>query len=312
VKNGAFTASEASQVESFSVAQGFPALYTPNHRTGSYEERLVLSKDMEREYALSEREIRPSTDDWPFFSQYIKPNHQEINNDVQTTRRFYPQPFLMLRQISKEVAKWSILFLIVPLLFLNFGGLRKMPNKLGSMVYFSALGLGFMLIEVVMMQKYALILGHPINAFSIVLSTLLISSGIGSFSVKFVKNPYRAIVVALSGIIVSTVVSYLVLRFFTPDIIGLSFPLRATIAAAMIAFSGLFMGAMMPSGIKAIGAVPSSIPWMWSLNGVFSVLASFIAVNVSIEYGFTAVFALGLVVYAVGAILFATKIVVRD
>jgi hypothetical protein len=166
-----------------------------------------------------------------------------------------------------------------------------------------------MLVEIVMMQKYTLILGHPIFAFAVVLSSLLISSGLGSIYSHRYKNPYKAIWLGLAGIAVSMAVSYFFVYFLETSIIGWTLIARMSTIIILVALSGFFMGFMMPSGIRAIceNEEGDSIPWMWSVNGVFSVLASFVAIYISIIFGYTLVFILGLAVYIIGTAAFSIR-----
>lgn len=312
IKNGKVTRDESAAFVNYTASLNHNLLYTPYDKLKTQVERILQTVDLKREYALSDTDIRPSTDDWPFFTQHVKPTSEEFTKGVYAVKSFYPQPFILLRQITAQVAFYSLLFLILPLIFLNIGGLRKLNNKFGSLVFFASLGLGFMLLEVVMMQKYALILGHPTYAFAVVLSTLLISSGIGSFFCERFKNPFQAIFTALIGIIATTVVTFIILKVFSGQIIGLSLLLRCLIVIAMVFTTGFFMGFMMPSGIRAISGVESSIPWMWSINGVFSVVASFLAVILSILFGYTFVFIVGLSVYIIGTCLFVFQLKLRQ
>lgn len=307
VKKGGFTIREGVAIARFARAQKHNPLYTPFAKYNTEESRLVLADDIEKEYLLSDTDLRPSTDDWPYFSQHVKPSAKNLSEGVYKAKQFYPQPFLLLREITRQVGIYSLLFLLLPLVVLNLGGLRKLPNKIGSMLYFSCLGLGFMMMEVVMMQKYTLLLGHPVYSFSIVLSTLLVSSGIGSFLSDRIKTPYKAIYYGLCGIIATTVASYLIVLLLGAPMTGLSLLFRSIVVILLVAMTGVFMGFMMPAGIRAVSKYQNSIPWMWSLNGIFSVVASFIAVNISIVFGYTAVFLAGLAVYALGSLAFMGK-----
>lgn len=312
VKNGVFSPEEVQNVVKYMTLAGHKVLYAPGLKTGSIVEDLILAKNMDNKYFLSDQELRPSTDNWPFFSQHMKPDSVEFTRDIYAIKHYYPQPFLMLRQITSQVALYSVIFMLLPLLFLNLGGLRKLPNKAGSILYFASLGLGFMMMEVVLMQKYTLILGHPVYSFSVVLSALLISTGIGSFLSERIKNPYRAIFIGLCGIITTTILSYLITQYLDSFLIGFIFVWRVIIVALLVSLTGVFMGLMMPSGIRVISSVQSSIPWMWSINGIFSVVASFIAVFIAILYGFTAVFIIGLAVYTVGTLFFTFRLVLKE
>lgn len=312
VKKGGFTLKEGVAIANYARSIGNKPLYTAFAPYQTDESRLVLSKDIEKEYFLSETDLRPSTDDWPYFSQHVKPSSKEYTQEIYAAKRFYPQPFLLLREITKQVGIYSLLFLLLPLVILNLGGLRKLPNKIGSMAYFSCLGLGFMLMEVVMIQKYTLILGHPMYSFSVVLSTLLVSSGIGSFITDRIKSPFRAVFYGLCGIVGTTVLTFVLVLLFGAQMIGLPVGLRILSVAVLVAMTGLFMGFMMPAGIRAISKHQNAIPWMWSLNGIFSVVASFVAVILSIVLGYTAVFIAGLAVYVIGSILFMGRYSLKE
>lgn len=311
VKNGTYTAEEINKILTYAASAGHVVLYAPYMKSQDVVSTIIRTDDINHEYIVNESDIRPSTDDWPYFSQHVKPESLNFNASIYKAKQFYPQPFLMLRQITGQVALYSVLFMILPLLFLNLGGLRKLQNKAGSLIYFAALGLGFMLMEVVMMQKYTLILGHPTYSFSVVLSTLLISSGVGSFLSEKIKNPHRAILYGAGGIVVTTVLTYLITLLFTQQLIGLPLVMRIISVIILVAGTGIFMGFMMPSGIRAISSITNSIPWMWAINGIFSVVASFIAVNISILYGFSAVFAIGMLVYMIGSFFFIFRFKLR-
>ncbi len=309
IKNGLFTEKESAKLIAYARSIGQILEYSPYVKSGTREERLVRADDINREYALNDTEIRPSTDDWPFFSQRVKPQFLSFSKGVDAVRFFYPQPFLLLKEVTGQVVFYCILFLIAPLIFLNLKGFKKLPHKVASIIYFASLGLGFMLLEVVMMQKYTLILGHPIFAFAVVLSSLLISSGIGSMFSHRYQSPKKAILIGLAGIVATTVFSYLFILLLGGAMTGWLLFIRILFIVALIAPTGFFMGFMMPSGIRVISESEEgdTIPWMWSVNGVFSVLASFVAIYVSVLFGYTLVFILGIAVYTLGTAVFALR-----
>ena len=275
VKYGAFTRKEADALVNQAKSVHHLILYAPYRENKSTVAHLITTPDIEREYRMSSIEIRPSTDDWPFFTQRLKPDMEKLNDKLKAAIRFRPEPFLMLRNAALQVSVFACLFLLLPLLFLNLKGFSELKNKLGSIIYFASLGMGFMLIEVVLIQKYQLVLGHPIYAFSIVLAGLLISSGVGSlFSERF-KDPYYAILAGVAGMAAATALSYMFSRFLAPSIVGYVFGIRVAIILVLVSMNGFFMGFLMPSGIRAVSKVEDSIPWMWAINSVFSVLAEF-------------------------------------
>ncbi|MCX7820439.1 MAG: hypothetical protein N2258_02050 [Brevinematales bacterium] len=312
VKKGAFTSSEIKKLRAYTTSIGHKAIYIPGEILKNDVSELILTDNVKRIYAKSDQDLRPSTDDWPFFSQHVKPEHQELTSEVMKFRFYYPQPFLMLRQITGTVVFYSLIFLLVPILLLNIGGIRKLPNKFGTLLYFMALGLGFMLIENVLIQKYILILGHPTYSFSIVLASLLISAGIGSLFSEKIKNPFRAALIGCIGIVTSVPLVFLILYFLSSQIVGFSFAFRLILSIALIVFNGFFMGMMMPSGIRAISKFSKSIPWMWAINGIFSIVANFVSIYVSVLYGFKWTLLVGVIVYLIGTFFFVFKFKLRN
>jgi len=264
--------------------------------------RLVLAQDMQAEYDSSGTEIRPSTDNWPFFTQRAKPGARKLTEAIKKIDYFYPVPFLFLKKSTKFIVLFALAFLVLPLLVLNFRGFKGLKQKVSGILFFISIGLGFMFLEIVLMQKYVLILGYPIYSFAIVLAGLLISSGIGSLLSRKFRDPRKAIRIGLFGIIGATALSILFSKFLGSAVIALPFVLRILIALVMIGLNGLFMGFMMPSGLRLISHSDASIPWMYSINSVFSVVGSYTAVYLSVIMGFTFVLLLAIGIYIIGSL----------
>ncbi len=307
IKNGKFRKSEIKALSDFvSLLKTVPKfLYIPDKKLNTYAERLITKDNIGKYYSKSVIEIRPSTDDWPFYSQFVKTDsifktHDERN--ALNKRIFEKSPFIMLTNLAKNVLYFSLLALIIPLVLFNFKGFKNMKHKVSSIIFFACIGFAFMLIEIVLMQKYMLILGHPVYSFSIVLSSLLITTGIGSYISGKISSPYTAILIGIMGILVSIILSFLFSFYIGIDVIDMAFWARSAIIIFLTGVSGLFMGFMMPSGIRIVSAVESSIPWLWSINSIFSVLASFAAVFISISFGFNIVLFLSAVVYFTGVL----------
>jgi len=307
IKNGDFTKEDVSKIKNYIDDVKHTLLYAPFNKTNTYQEKLILTDNIEKEYMQADSEIRPSTDNWPFFTQRIRTDSlKEKTKTLEKVKYFYPQPFLIIKAMSETVLKYSLIFLLLPLIILNLGGLRRVKNKVGSIIYFASLGLGFMFIEVIFVQKFVLFLGHPLYAFSVVIATILIASGLGSlFSKKISDNPYKTILIALSGIIIAVCLNIMFFKFLSGYLISLSFFFRVLISVLLIGITGFFMGIFMPTGISVVaGYNEMSVPWMWAINGVFSVLASFMTVYLSIIYGFNIVLLIGVGIYIIGTLFF--------
>ncbi|MEJ5284896.1 MAG: hypothetical protein WHS77_07575 [Brevinematales bacterium] len=312
VKKGGFTQDEIKKMLAYTASLGHKVVYIPGKDLKNDVSEIILADNIKKIYKKSEQDLRPSTDDWPFFSQHVKPESEELTSEVMKFRFYYPQPFIMLRKITETVVFYSLIFLLVPLLLLNIGGIRKLPNKAGTLLYFMALGLGFMLIENVLIQKYILILGHPTYSFSIVLASLLISAGVGSLLSEKMKNPFKAALTGCIGIVISVPIVFLILYFFSDKIVGLSFVLRLILSVFFIVLNGFFMGMMMPSGIRAISKFTKSIPWMWAVNGIFSIVANFVSIYISVLYGFKWTLLTGVIIYIIGTFFFVFKFKLRN
>jgi hypothetical protein len=174
---------------------------------------------------------------------------------------------------------------------------------LAPAVYFGGLGVGFMAIEMALIQRYIVFLGHPTYALSVVLAVLLLGSGIGSAISGRWSNPSRLIPRVVAGIVVTTLVSAFVLPHLLHATIQLSLAGRVAMAVAGIAPQALFMGMMWPLGVRLLGerGLGEATPWMWATNGFLGVLASVLAVFFATVWGYTSVLLLAAGAYVVSA-----------
>jgi hypothetical protein len=190
----------------------------------------------------------------------------------------------------------GMVVLIVLLFFrpaFNRNGLGRAP------LYFVGLGLGFMLIEIPLVQKFTLLLGHPIRSFVITIPALLAGGGLGSLASNW--KPFSLYRRYLPLLIVPVVVIlvYLLLGSVVRDLITPSLMLRILFTVAVLLPLGFFLGMPFPKGIRMIssGKKRHTIPLMWGLNGTMSIAGSVLAVIVSMKMGFSYSLALGGLVY---------------
>ncbi len=170
-------------------------------------------------------------------------------------------------------------------------------------LYFTGIGLGFMLIEVCLAQKLILYLGYPTLALAVVLFALLLGGGLGSLRSQSWPVPRLAASAAVAACAVAILAAWgattwLDALFSTT----LQWPIltRTAAAAAVLMPLGFAMGILFPTGIRRLrGTDAALIPWMWALNGTASVLASVGAMCAAKLWGFHAVLTLGGVCYAV-------------
>ena len=153
------------------------------------------------------------------------------------------------------------------------------------------------------MQRFMLFLGHPIYALAVVLATLLGASGSGQRAVGAARAPAAARAASCAAAITALAAVLLVYAFALGPLfhalIGLVLPLRIAIAAALVLVPGLFMGTLLPMGVRSANALgPEVVPWAWGLNGATSVVGSILAITLSMNYGFTTTLLVGILIYS--------------
>ncbi len=202
----------------------------------------------------------------------------------------------------------TILFVVVPLLLFRRGDLATdRKRKLRVIGYFGCLGLGFILVELGFMQQFVLFLGHPVYSLAVVLSGLLIASGIGAGITPILERKFgehRAKWVCVGALTAILVVYGIGLSTLFGALIGLPLPARVAIAALLVALPGLAMGTFVPNGVRTADSIaPGLVAWGWGLNGATSVVGSALAVMLSMNIGFRVVLFIGVAIYILGGLL---------
>jgi hypothetical protein len=238
-------------------------------------------------------DVVPVTDDRPFFFRTSRWSHLWPRAGVDPGAPIMELGLLTLLAVSAAAA--------VAFVYLPLRGLRR-PGETGTArlaVYFGSLGLGYMAIEMALIQKFGLLLGHPNLALSVVLASLLLATGVGSLVsgpvVRSARGSLRFVSYALSFVLLAE----LLLAF--PRLgswVALPLAARAALVAALVAPVGLLLGVYFPTGLERLKRVsPGLVPWAWGLNGMASVVAPILAVAVSMTAGISAVFLASLPVY---------------
>jgi predicted membrane-bound spermidine synthase len=176
--------------------------------------------------------------------------------------------------------------------------------------YFAALGIGFILIELALLQKLILLMGNPTMTFALLLFTLLISSGSGSLiSSRIVKNNMKNLIFVIGGIAVLGILYVLFLPPIIYSTIAESIEIKAAVSIAILAPIGFLMGMPLPTGMRLLKVHrPDYIPWMWAINGAFSVLGAVLAIALGIMFGSSLAMILGILIYLIAlGISFASK-----
>jgi hypothetical protein len=182
---------------------------------------------------------------------------------------------------------------------------RYMQGPKGPvLVYFGLLGLGFLFVEIPLMQRFILFLGQPIYAFTAVLATLLLFSGLGSMAAPWLSRP-RTRLGALDHrrtlpLLVLMILLYPIgLSILFRALLGAPWAVRLLITVASLAPLGFLLGIPFPSGLAWLQQrAPTLIPWAWAVNGCASVLASVLAAILALSLGFSWVLVAAALSYA--------------
>jgi len=277
-----FTDSEIAFLSNSFSKKGFLPILLPGQKTTEpYQDLLDGKIRPEQFYSLFPTKVYPVTDDDPFFLSFEK-----------------PLPVILQGLLYASFIIVS-LFLLVPLTWIRKSSGHNGLRVSSILPYFAALGTGFILIELSLMQKLILLLGNPTTTLAILLFTLLVSSGAGSLvSSKIMKNGTRNLIFVIVGI---AAIGTLYAAFLQPliySVIAEPFDIKALMAVGILAAIGFLMGMPMPTGMRIVKMHnPKYVPWMWAINGAFSVLGSVLSVTIAILHGASYALMLGVSIY---------------
>jgi hypothetical protein len=268
---------------------------------------LLTAPDPEPFYAAYRFDVRPVTDDRPFFFYTVQPrdvggfvrSFNRANEDYQINLAV-PALFALL---GVSAAATLVTLLLPPLL----PGAR-LPRERGLapfLLYFVALGAGYVVVEVSLIQRLILLLGHPTRALTFVIFTLLLSSGAGSFaSRRLLRRDERRL--RWVPLAVAAAVTLLAFALGPLSLWLVSAPtfFRLLAVTALVAPAGFFMGMPLPGGLALLEAWRrDTVRWAWSLNAAASVLGSALAILLAICFGLRATLLAGAACYLVAALL---------
>lgn len=256
----------------------------------------VVSSDRDAFYSNYDFNVRPATDNKPYFSQFLKFKR------LGKLRNLFGQeavPFLEIGYFITLLTFFQIIviafvLIIAPLFLVQWKG----KGKAYTLLHFSGIGVGFMFVEIVFIQQFILYFGNPVVAASAVLTGMLIFSGVGSLASSKLKNSNKSIVKVLLLVIVFILGYALVLTPLLRASIGLPFILKILFSIGLIAPVAFFMGMPFPIGLKQLDKRNNKlIPWAWGVNGCFSVVSTVLATIIAVELGFIWVMILASIAY---------------
>ena len=267
----------------------------------------------ERDYIF---DITPISDNRPFFFYTVQPRDlwSYIRNASHDTADFKINKAvpLLFGLMAVSLAATALILALPPIVLGT--RLPRQPGVRGFLLYFLFIGAGYILIEVGLIQKFVLFLGHPTYALSVVIFSMLVSSGLGSALSRRVlgKSEGRLIkalgCVALLASLLAVIVSSLLTA-----LVGLPLPLKMAITAGLIAPLGFVMGMPFPTALQRLEEWHApSVRWAWSLNAASSVLGSVGALVFSIYLGLVQTLIIGGMLYLAALVVAARVRLDRD
>jgi SAM-dependent methyltransferase len=280
----------------------------PGHGRGAGESnddnpvsQAILAADRQAFIRAYPLDISPPTDDRPFFFALARLGHL-LNRrwDASMVYQKSVEALNVLTLLLGITAVAAGLFVLVPLVVTRSRE-RGSAARARWLAYFAALGLAFMLIEIPVVQRMTLYLGHPAYALAVVLFSLLVFSGLGSLSTHPV--PREAARATLGRRFPPLLTLTLLQAYVAPLLLGWTqaWPLGLRIATSVILLAplGFLMGMPFPLGWKWVASAGAAArPWLWGINGALSVVGSVLAALVAIQFGFRVTMLLGMLAYS--------------
>ncbi len=307
VKKTPFSADDVRRVSEFAAAKGFKVAYAPGMPADASTFATVLGSDEPaRQRWLDAAWFRMDAvyDRDPFFYNVGKWRNFSPRKSLFF---LFPGSFIgqlvLVLMIVQSVGLGALL-IVLPLWRGAREGLRA-PGVLSYLVYFLALGVGFMFIEISFVQSFVLFLGSPTYALSITIFSLLLFSSAGSLaSTRFAERPEAALRWLAAVIALLVVVYVLTLARVFTAFLHLELLPRVLIAVAAQLPMGLTLGMFMPLGIACVArAHPRLVPWAWGINGIGSVIGTTLAVILAMSWGFSVVALSAAGLYIIGTTL---------
>ncbi len=318
VKKSPLTTAEIDTFEQWAERNHFSLLVTPRELPDEHLSGVMLAPDLLEYCNRYPYVITPPTDDRPFFFSILRWGDIFDREARQGSEYIYTmnlKPLVMLGSLMFAVVLMALAFIIVPLWIqgrlVRRSGAAQPPlgRRLTMALYFIMLGLGYILIELTLMQRFTIFLGHPGYSLTVCLFTMLLASGLGSMVAprlwggrSRVAGPAQLL--GLGVTIAILLVATLAAALWVMDaFVSSPNALRIALAGLLIAPVAFFMGMPFPLALQSAARDPEApLAWYWGLNGAFSVCASVLAVALAHTVGLVGAFYVGALCYLIAGL----------
>ncbi len=305
-----YTSEEISALSDYIDRMGFQTLWLPDGAAEDDFLAALLTGDRDEVIADSPVDLSAPTDDQPFFFMFTD---DPLGVDRTETEKASLMSYtvLVLRRLFYIMIGLALLLIILPLALKKkepgepFTLGRVLFKQTRQWLYFAAIGLGFMLVELALIQRYVLFLGHPSYATTVVIFSILIFAGLGSATTvpltrKLSIRKLQPLVFGAIGLLV-LFQAFLVPAILDGSLLGAALGWRIALSILLLAPLGFVMGMALPLGIRRLDDIDAAgmVPYVWGINGVFSVFASVLSIIIALSHGYTAGLLVGLGAYLI-------------
>jgi hypothetical protein len=306
-----FSAADIASIQQAAVTARMEVVYLPGTPLDTPFRSLLLAGDPASFYDAYPFDVRPVNDTRPFFFYTVQP--RDLLTFVQSASRdsadFKVNKAVPVLFGLVAISIFATLIIIsLPPLVLRYG-LPRGKGVAPALFFFLSIGAGYILIQVALIQKFVLFLGHPTYALTVIIFSMLISSGLGSFwSKSLVRADISRLYVVLFVVTGAIVALSAIVGPIAESGVALPRPLKILISIALIAPPGFAMGMPFPTGLTLLErAMPSAVRWAWAINAASSVLGSAAAIFLAIYLGIQATLIIGGACYLVAAFSIANS-----
>jgi hypothetical protein len=277
---------------------GWERALAPGVVTGDAALRSIASSpNVDRVIQAYPRDISAPSDDRPYFFNTYRPGDYLDPG----------QPVFVLTTVFLALSALTLFLILLPLWLRGRVEGERLPWDLTT--YFGAIGMAFMFLEIALIQRLIVFLGHPTYALSVLLSVVLVTAGLGSLHVHRQSSLDRGRFISFVRIRLPALILVSIAAAVGTPLVAGGFAWlpdygRILLSVTLLAPLGYLMGMPLPIGMRIVAADHTSVslmPWYWGLNGAASVLAAVLAVLVSLIGGISATHWTGCFFYAVAA-----------
>jgi hypothetical protein len=299
-----FTEADLDRLEQVTAEMNFSVTFSPRGTPDKVLREMSKSKDLDAFADAYPLDISPPRDDRPFFFYLFRVSDLASWSKDQGMNDPNRLAMLTLALLLGVVTTLTTVCILLPLWLKARRG--ALSGSFPLVLFFGCIGFGFMTLEIAQMQRLNIFLGHPTYGLSVVLFSLLLSSGIGSYTTQklSVKDGVRRLGWLLGVLVVVGIVTPIITRALeaTP------LPVHILLSVLMLFPMGYFLGMAFPIGMKAAQEHATELtPWFWGINGATSVCASVLAIIIAINFGVSVTFWTGVSFYVIALLAYMRR-----